>query len=313
LRAIVSAAGIADISADFKTTNKVCKRVIMKLVFRTLLVALAALAIASTAFGQADFAGSKDYPGITRMPDMYIYSYRDIQFDSAVFRVTQNGKKTDQTIEGRKVVIDYEPKQGTAPVSKLQIIRNLQNAVRTAGGQVIDDSPGTGWYNTTLRFAKGSKEVWVQIETGNGSYTQTVVEREVMKQDVTVDAAAMASSIADSGSVAIYGINFDTASSVIKPDSEPAIDEIAKLLTNNPTLKVGIVGHTDMVGDATSNMKLSQARAQSVINELASKHRIAAARLVAFGAGPWAPVASNDTDEGRAKNRRVELVKITTK
>jgi outer membrane protein OmpA-like peptidoglycan-associated protein len=130
---------------------------------------------------------------------------------------------------------------------------------------------------------------------------------------VTVDAAAMASSIADSGSVAIYGINFDTASSVIKPDSEPAIDEIAKLLTNNPTLKVGIVGHTDMVGDATSNMKLSQARAQSVINELASKHRIAAARLVAFGAGPWAPVASNDTDEGRAKNRRVELVKITTK
>ena len=285
----------------------------MKLIFRTLLVALAAFTIASTTFGQTDKPGSKDYPGITRMPGMYIYGYSDMQFDSAVFRVTQNGKKTDQTIEGRKVVIDYEPQKGTAPISKLQIIRNLQNAVRTAGGQVIDDSPGTGWYNTTLRFAKGSKEVWVQIETGNGSYTQTVVEREVMKQDVTVDAAAMASSIADSGSVAIYGINFDTASSVIKPDSEPAIDEIAKLLTNNPTLKVGIVGHTDMVGDATSNMKLSQARAQSVINELASKHRIAAARLVAFGAGPWAPVASNDTDEGRAKNRRVELVKITTK
>ena len=285
----------------------------MKLIFRTLLVALAAFTIASTTFGQTDKPGSKDYPGITRMPGMYIYGYSDMQFDSAVFRVTQNGKKSDQTIEGRKVVIDYEPQKGTAPISKLQIIRNLQNAVRTAGGQVIDDSPGTGWYNTTLRFTKGNKEVWVLIETGNGSYTQTVVEREVMKQDVTVDAAAMASSIADSGSVAIYGINFDTASSVIKPDSEPAIDEIAKLLTNNPTLKVGIVGHTDMVGDATSNMKLSQARAQSVINELASKHRIAAARLVAFGAGPWAPVASNDTDEGRAKNRRGELVKITTK
>ena len=99
----------------------------------------------------------------------------------------------------------------------------------------------------------------------------------------------------------------------IKPDSEPAIDEIAKLLTSNPTLKVGIVGHTDMVGDAAANMKLSQARAQSVINDLVSKHGIAAARLVAFGAGPWAPLASNKTDEGRAKNRRVELVEIATK
>jgi outer membrane protein OmpA-like peptidoglycan-associated protein len=285
----------------------------MKLIFRTLLVALAAFTIASTTFGQTDKPGSKDYPGITRMPGMYIYGYSDMQFDSAVFRVTQNGKKSDQTIEGRKVVIDYEPQKGTAPISKLQIIRNLQNAVRTAGGQVIDDSPGTGWYNTTLRFTKGNKEVWVLIETGNGSYTQTVVEREVMKQDVTVDAAAMATSIADNGSVAIYGINFDTASSVIKPDSEPAIDEIAKLLTGNPTLKVYIVGHTDMVGDAASNVKLSQARAQSVITALVSKHGITAVRLIAFGNGPYAPVASNKTDDGRAKNRRVELVEIATK
>ena len=284
----------------------------MKLFFRTLLVALAAIAITSTAFGQ-DYPGSKDYPGITRMPGMYIYGYSDMQFDSAVFRVTQNGKKSDQTIEGRKVVIDYATIRGGAQISKLQIIRNLQNAVRTAGGQVIDDSEGTNWHDTTLRFTKGGKEVWVRIDSWINGYAQTVVEREVMKQDVTVDATAMATSIADTGSVAIYGINFDTASSVIKPDSEPAITEITKLLTNNPALKVGIVGHTDMVGDATSNMRLSQARAQSVITDLVSKHGIAAARLVAFGAGPWAPLASNKTDDGRAKNRRVELVEIATK
>ena len=285
----------------------------MKLFFRTLLVALAAIAITSTAFGQTDTPGSKDYPGITRMPGMDITEYHDIQFDSAKFTVTQNGKKTDQTIEGRKVVIDYATKRGTAQVSKLQIIRNLQNAVRNAGGQVIDDSEFTNLYNTTLRFTKGGKEVWVLIRARNNEYEQTVVEREVMKQDVTVDAAAMASSIANSGSVAIYGINFDTAKSDIKPDSEPAIDEIAKLLTNNPALKVGIVGHTDMVGDATSNMRLSQARAQSVIADLVSRHGIAAARLVAFGAGPWAPLASNKTDDGRAKNRRVDLVEMATK
>jgi OOP family OmpA-OmpF porin len=91
----------------------------------------------------------------------------------------------------------------------------------------------------------------VLIETGSGNYFQTVVEKQLMQQDVTMNAAGMASSIADTGSVAVYGINFDTAKSDIKPDSEPAIDEIAKLLTNNPALKVGIVGHTDMVGDAT--------------------------------------------------------------
>jgi len=313
LRAIVSAAGIADIPADLKTTNKVYRGAIMKLISCTLLVALAAFTIASTAFGQADIAGSKDYPGITRMPSMCITEYHDIQFDSAKFTVTQNGKKTVQTIEGRKVVIDYEPKRGTDPVSKVQIVRNLQNAVRTAGGQVIDDEQGTNWYNTTLRFKKDNKEVWVLIESRDNSYEQTVVEKQLMKQDVTVDAAAMASSIADTGSVAIYGINFDTASSVIKPDSGPAIDEIAKLLTNNPTLKVYIVGHTDMVGDAASNVRLLQARAQSVITALVSKHSIAAARLIAFGAGPYAPVATNLTDEGRAKNRRVELVQIATK
>ena len=278
-------------------------------------VFLILLAVIATPFAlsQNDKPGSQDYRGITRMSGMFIYSYQDIQFDSSVFRVTQNGKKTDQTIEGRKVVIDYELKDGTTPVSDLQIIRNLQNAVHTAGGQVIDDTPGGGWYNTTLRFTKGNKEMWVLIETGHNRYVQTVVEREVMKQAVTIDATVMASSITDTGSVAIYGINFDTAKSDIKPESEPAIDEIAKLLTSHPTLKVGIVGHTDMVGDAAINIKLSQAGAQSVITALVSKHGIAAARLVAFGAGPWAPLASNKTDDGRAKNRRVELVEIATK
>ena len=288
----------------------------MKLFFRTLLVALAAITITSTAFGDADDrAGSKDYPGITRMPGFWIDAYSDVQFDSATFPVDQNGKKTNQTIEGRTIKIHYYLKRNVPATSMLQIIRNLQNAARAAGGEVMDDSRGTNWYSTTLRLKKDGKEVWVRIDAGAGDYMQTVVEKQAMAQDVTMtmDAAGMASSIADTGSVAIYGINFDTAKSDIKPDSEPAINEIAKLLTNNPALKVGIVGHTDMVGDATSNMRLSQARAQSVITDLVSKHGIAAARLVAFGAGPWAPLASNKTDDGRAKNRRVELVEIATK
>jgi outer membrane protein OmpA-like peptidoglycan-associated protein len=140
-----------------------------------------------------------------------------------------------------------------------------------------------------------------------------VVEKQAMQQEITMDAAAMASSLANSGSVAIYGIYFDTAKSILKPESGPAIAEIAKLLTGKPTLKVYIVGHTDMVGEANTNQMLSQARAQSVINELITRHGISDARLTARGVGPYAPVGSNRTEEGRAKNRRVELVEIAIK
>ena len=285
----------------------------MKLILRSLLVALAALTLTSIAFGQTDRPGTKDYPGITRMPGFFIVNYSDTQFDSVTFTVTQNGEKTEQAIEGRTIKIQYDQEPNSPAVSMVQIIRNVQNTARAAGGEVLDDSRGTNWYNTTLRLKRDNKEVWILIESRDDNYLETIVERQAMQQEVTLNAAGMASSIAATGSVAIYGINFDTASSVIKADSEPAIDEIAKLLTNNPTLKVGIVGHTDMVGDATSNMKLSQARAQAVIAALVSKHGISASRLVAFGAGPWAPVASNKTDDGRAKNRRVELVEIATR
>jgi outer membrane protein OmpA-like peptidoglycan-associated protein len=282
----------------------------MKLIFRSLLLALAALTITSTAFGQTDIAGSKDYPGITRMPGFFIADYKYSQFDSYTFWVTEGGKDKQVPVEGKTYFFRYIAKKDTTPVSALQIGRNFQNAVRSVGGQVLRDDNGA---HTTLRMRKGTSEVWVSIDAHGFDYYMNIVEKQAMQQDVTVDAAAMASSIANTGSVAIYGINFDTAKSDIKPESEPAIDEIAKLLTNNPALKVYIVGHTDMVGDAASNVRLSQARAQSVISDLVSKHGIAAARLIAFGNGPYAPVASNKTDDGRAKNRRVELVEIATR
>ena len=288
----------------------------MKLISRTLLVALAAIALTSTvaAWGQqVDRAGYKDYPGIPRVPGFILREYGDCTetaFDAYKFWVKENGKNVQQSQEGHMYYFRYRLKEGVTQPSALQIHRNYQNAARSAGGKVLIDENGY----TTILLNKGGKELWMEIHTTVGYvYDLTIIEKEAMKQDVTMDAASMASSIADSGSVAIYGINFDTAKSDIKPDSEPAIDEIAKLLTNNPALKVGIVGHTDMVGEATANMKLSQARAQSVIAELVSKHGIASARLVAFGAGPWAPLASNKTDDGRAKNRRVELVEIATK
>jgi outer membrane protein OmpA-like peptidoglycan-associated protein len=113
--------------------------------------------------------------------------------------------------------------------------------------------------------------------------------------------------------VAIYGILFDTGKAELKPESAPVLAEIAKLLKASPALSVFIVGHTDMVADAATNVRLSMARAQTVVNTLIGQHGIAGARLVPHGAGPYAPVASNRTEEGRAKNRRVELVDAATK
>ena len=126
---------------------------------------------------------------------------------------------------------------------------------------------------------------------------------------VTVDAAAMAKEVAATGHIALYGIYFDTNKTDIKPESGPAIDEIAKFLKQDPKVTVYVVGHTDNVGGYEHNMGLSQRRAEAVVKELTTKYGIPATRLKAAGTGPLAPMAPNKTEEGRAKNRRVELVK----
>jgi outer membrane protein OmpA-like peptidoglycan-associated protein len=123
-----------------------------------------------------------------------------------------------------------------------------------------------------------------------------------------VRAAEMAKSISETGRVALYGIYFDTNQTVIKPASEAVLAEIAKLLGGQPELQLQIVGHTDDVGTPEFNRDLSARRAQAVVQALVSRHRIEPSRLLASGAGLTQPVATNKTEEGRAKNRRVELV-----
>ena len=126
---------------------------------------------------------------------------------------------------------------------------------------------------------------------------------------VTVDAGAMAKEIASSGHVALYGILFDTNKADVKAESQPALQEIAKLLKQDPALKLLVVGHTDNVGGFDTNLLLSQRRAAAVLQELTTTYGISATRLRPVGVGMAAPVAPNDTDVGRTKNRRVELVK----
>jgi outer membrane protein OmpA-like peptidoglycan-associated protein len=109
------------------------------------------------------------------------------------------------------------------------------------------------------------------------------VEKGIMKQDVVANAEAMGKDINTTGHVSIYGIYFDTGKSEIKPESDAAISEIAKLLKNDGALKVYVVGHTDNAGSFETNMKLSKDRADAVANALSAKYEIAAARMKAYG------------------------------
>jgi outer membrane protein OmpA-like peptidoglycan-associated protein len=285
----------------------------MKSVLRSTFVSLAAVAFTLAAFGQDDLAGSKDYPGVTRMPGYYLVEYQEQAFDSFQFNVKAGTQVKPQVVEGHRYDFRYNLKDGTTMPSPIQILRNYQNAAKAVGGQVLF----SGEDNTTLRIAKDGKEAWIAVQTSNipsGMFiTMNIIEREAMKQDVVMNADAMAQGLSDTGQVAIYGIYFDTAKSDLKPESEPALAEIGKLLQDHPELKVYIVGHTDMVGDAAANVKLAQARAQAVMNALVGKNGIASTQMIPFGAGPYAPVATNKTEEGRAKNRRVELVEVATK
>jgi outer membrane protein OmpA-like peptidoglycan-associated protein len=130
------------------------------------------------------------------------------------------------------------------------------------------------------------------------------------KKMVIVEAAKMADSLTATGSISLYGIFFDTDKADIKPESEPTLKEISTLLANDPKMAVIVVGHTDNQGAFDYNLDLSSRRAQAVKAALVAKYGIDGARLTAAGAGMMAPVASNDDDAGRAKTRRVVLVKL---
>ena len=243
-----------------------------------------------------------------RMPGYQISDCKVREFDAFTFPSEGKGPKT--AVEGKFSETNYGVIKDDQRASELAIIRNYENAIKKAGGTTSqNDSKRT----IVGKIVKDGKEVWVQVWAYGGAgvtrYNVTIVEKAAMEQHVIADAAAFSNNIKSTGHTAIYGIYFDTGKAEIKPESDAALEEISKLMKSDPALKVNVVGHTDTVGGIDSNMKLSQARADAVVKALAGKYGIAATRLKAYGVASLAPVASNDAEEGRAKNRRVELVK----
>ncbi|HSN50481.1 MAG TPA: OmpA family protein, partial [Bacteroidales bacterium] len=276
----------------------------MKKFFISFLVILAGIAPLTA---QDDSEGCKDPALFTRLPNFHIYRCEDLQFDKFDFRLS-----SDKTIsiEGHHILIHYYLNENAQAPGGIQIIRNYTNAIKKIGGQIVYEFEDGGIEYSIMKLVKNAQEVWVQVNGGgNGMYSINIVEKQAMDQDVIADASSMASSIKEAGKVALYGIYFDTGKSSLKPESQPALEEISKLLKADPGLKLYVVGHTDNTGLFNTNIKLSMDRATVVVGALVTQFAVNPARLTAYGDGPTSPVASNDKEEGRALNRRVELVK----
>jgi outer membrane protein OmpA-like peptidoglycan-associated protein len=276
-----------------------------------------------------DAEGCKDHPLFNRMPNTYIYSCDATQFD--LRRFPQGPLKPNAEGENRAATVDvegpawkivYALQEGVTPPSPLQIMRNFRNAGQRAGATIegeypgwcegmLDGSLGVGngctHFGVSMRFARGGKDVWayVQANGDDGSYEMVIAEREAMKQEIV--ASELLDKINTDGFVALY-ITFETGKATISPESDALLDQVAAALETAPDLVLEVAGHTDNVGTPASNQTLSEQRAEAVRSALVSRG-VAESRLTAKGYGQSAPIADNRTEDGRAKNRRVELVK----
>jgi len=305
-----------------------------KLWMSSLFAALLVGALAGQAQAQ-DQQGSKDHPLLSRYPGSVINEYSQKEFDEFELPLSKlaDGKyEKTQHLEGKVTAIYYVTPEGR---SALEIYRNYDAALKSGGFQTLfscaktcGDVPPHGTYPIDDAFGNYSADtrylaaklgrtqgdvyvaLWVYDSGFDVKAFLAVIEMKPMQAGmVTVNAASLAGDISRTGHASVYGVYFDTAKADVKPESDAALSEIAKLLKQDPKLKLYVVGHTDNQGTFESNLDLSTRRANAVVQVLTSKHGVAAARLRPYGDGATAPVASNDSEEGRAKNRRVELVK----
>jgi len=309
---------------------------------RTLCVACLVLGLSAPyAVGQdQDTEGSKDHPLISRYPGSYIARYLSKEFDAFTLPLGEvvDGKMTkSQPLEGKITRIVYVAPAGRSVV---EVFRNYQGALQkggfatlfTCGPQGCGSGVGNAYANSgdnldywgpehgihyvSAKLPRPEGDVYVSLLTddlGPDSRVDAelyVIEMKPMQSDlIRVDAASLANDINRTGHASVYGIYFDTGKADVKPESDAAMKEIAKLLQGDPKLKLYVVGHTDNQGTLDMNMDLSRRRADAVLAALTTKYGVPAGRLRSYGSGPYSPVASNDNENGRAKNRRVELVK----
>jgi outer membrane protein OmpA-like peptidoglycan-associated protein len=354
----------------------------IKLLFSALLVVAAhAPAFADATIPTKDIAGAKDNPLIKRYEGSFIVSYEQLAFTdfkvplSPLERIDRRDRmnnwlfvpKKEVELEGARTRITYFVPADRSP---LEVLRNYEDVVKAAGGEVLfackgeacggdpnRSSAGGGGESSLMMYfvvesqlkdatfsngacalasniddqrffaakiPQSSGDAYVTVHTfqvSDTSYCKAFNGRTVAvvhilepkpreRKMVVVKADEMARTIGSTGRVALYGIFFDYDKADLKAESAPTLVEIAQLLKSDPKLAVLIVGHTDNQGGYDYNIELSRRRADAVVKALVANHGADAKRLRGAGVGMLAPAASNDGEEGRAKNRRVEIVKL---
>ncbi len=275
----------------------------MEATIRVCTSTLIILILSSSLQAQSDRKGSSDHPLISRMPDFWIAVYDENEHESHAFR-DSNDLATE--IEGHYYHIEYRLNKGAQTPGRLMILKNYENALKEIGAETWTRK-GKELY---AKVEHEDREVWIQVYALDSLYRLTIVEREQMEQKVVVNPEALLGDLATTGHAAVYGIYFDHDSADIKQESKPSLQAIADMLTNNSSLKLYVVGHTDMTGKFEYNVGLSLRRADAVVQALENEYGIAAERLAGKGAGPLCPIGSNKNESGRKLNRRVELVEM---
>jgi OOP family OmpA-OmpF porin len=276
-------------------------------------------ALADDEMPAEEMEGAKDHPAVKRYPGSVISREEIREFESFKLPISETEM---ETVEGKLTWINYLYPRKT---SCTQIVRNFENAFKAAGlkshtGRKIPEAEGQPyefegeqWVSAIGTPKAGGAELHIGLTCSTswgGSGFLVVVERQAMEQKVELDAGYLAGEIEKSGRVAVYGINFATGKADITPDSSKVLREIGKLLKSKPNWKLRVEGHTDNVGKEKANLELSKKRAQAVKDWLVANAGVAAARLTTEGFGDTKPIDSNKTEAGKAKNRRVELVKL---
>jgi outer membrane protein OmpA-like peptidoglycan-associated protein len=228
------------------------------------------------------------------------------EFDSHEFnRQVDGGTREYFKKEGAKSTISYQWQgEWEQRPSTVLIYRNYQNAIEKIGGKLLYS--GSAAY---FQLEKGGNNYWIHVlSDGSGLYSVTTIKEAEMNQYVDFTSIEIGKLMAEDGQVTFYGIYFDSDQSSIKPESTDLIKEIATYLKDNPQVEIYLVGHTDNTGTAEHNLALSKSRAAAVTSELTSKYNIPKSQITAEGVGVLSPVATNATEEGKAKNRRVVMV-----
>ncbi len=277
-----------------------------KRLYLVLLVLVSVVGVEAFSQGRAaDHDVIKPYPGSTLIADYYVHK----NHETTEMPVTEKDTTTNKSIAGEYWELTYEIRDANGDadpsISGSEIAANYCNAAREKGGTVLYNQDDVVTFTVP---ADDGGVYWGYLEAFTGKYSLWIVKEKPLETKLQFGAEQMKQELDKAGRVAVYGINFDVNKAFLKAGSEKVIAEMVKLMLQNPELRVEIQGHTDSTGTAERNLELSKERA-STVKSFMLLYGIAPERLETSGHGDTAPLESNDTEAGRAKNRRVELVK----